>query len=63
MSFRGISEQIVDVNREIRYRRMIIESAAKIGCQNLPTIAENRDEIDELEQIRANLEAIQGRDV
>ena len=49
------------INHEITFRKIILEAAAKIGCDNLPTIAENRDEIAELEQIRANLEAIQGR--
>ena len=49
------------INHEIRTRKMILAAAAKVGCDNLPTIAANRSEIAELEQIRANLEAIQGR--
>jgi|DEB0MinimDraft_12_1074336.scaffolds.fasta_scaffold490146_1 hypothetical protein len=49
------------INHEIRFRKIILEAAAKAGCDNLPTIAANRDEIAELEQIRANLEEIQGR--
>ena len=61
MYFLGISEQLFEVNREIRHRRMILDAAEKSGCENLPTVARNRDEIAELEQIRANLEAIQGR--
>ena len=61
MYFLGISEQLFEVNREIRHRQMILDAAEKSGCENLPTVARNRDEIAELEQIRANLEAIQGR--
>lgn len=52
---------LAEINHEIRHRKMILEAAAKAGCDNLPTIAANRDEIAELEQIRANLEEIQGR--
>ena len=49
------------INHEIRFRKIILEAAAKVGCENLPTIAANRDELAELEQIRANLEAVQER--
>ena len=61
MSFPGLSEQLIEVNREINYREMILDAAAKVGCDSSPTIADIRNEIAELEQIRANLEAIQGR--
>ncbi|MFA5377399.1 MAG: hypothetical protein WC455_16730 [Dehalococcoidia bacterium] len=61
MSFHGLSETLIEINREIRNRQMVLDAAVKIGCDNLPTIAVNRSEIAELEQIRANLEAIQGR--
>lgn len=63
MSFPGLSETLISINHEIRYRKMVLDAAAKVGCDNLPTIAENRDEIAELEKIRANLEAIQDRSV
>ena len=49
------------IDNEIKHRKLIQGAAIKIGCENLPTIADNRSEIAELEQIRANLEAIKGR--
>ena len=58
MSFDATLTAII---HEIRFRKIILEAAAKVGCDNLPTIADNRSELAELEQIRANLEAIQGR--
>ena len=61
MSFPGLSETLIAISRDIIYRKKILEAAAKVGCDKLPTMVANRDEIAELEQIRANLEAIQGR--
>ncbi len=61
MSFPGLSEQLIEINREINYRNIILDAAAKVGCDNSPTIAAIRHDIAELEQIRANLEEIQGR--
>jgi hypothetical protein len=49
------------IDRDIRYRKKILYAAIEEGCYHLPSMARNRDEIAELEQIRANLEAIQGR--
>ena len=54
-------EELSLIDREINYRRMVLQAAENCGCSHLPSIAENRSEIAELEQIRANLEAIQGR--
>lgn len=61
MKFPGLSEQLADINREIRHREMVLDATDKIGCSGLPTIAQMRDELSELKGIRANLEAIQGR--
>lgn len=48
------------IDNEIKHRKLIQGAAIKIGCENIPTMVANRSEIAELEQIRANLEAIQG---
>ena len=61
MSLPGISEQLIEVNREIHYREMVLESAKRCGSAWLPTIVQARQEISDLSVLRANLEAIQGR--
>ena len=59
----GFEYVLAAINRDIAYREMIIKTAVKNGCDGLLSISCHRSEIAELEQIRANLEAIQGRDV
>ena len=61
MSLPGLSEQLIDVNREINHRVMVLEAAEKCGITWLPTIRQARQEISDLNILRANLEAIQGR--
>ena len=55
------SKQLTEINREIRHREMVLDVTDKIGCSGLPTIAQMRNELAELNVLRANLDAIQGR--
>ena len=57
----SLSKQLTEINREIRHREMVLDATDKIGCSGLPTIAQMRNELAELNVLRANLEAIQGR--
>ena len=61
MSFPGLSEQLAEINREIRHREMVLDATDKIGCSGLPTIAQMRDELAELKTLRENLESLRGR--
>lgn len=54
-------DELAFIDREINYRRMVLRAAENCGCRYLPSIAESRFELAELEQIRANLESIHGR--
>ena len=61
MSFPGLSEQLRYINLEICYRMDYIRAAKEQGCSRMQSVVEIKKELAELEQIRANLEAIQGR--
>lgn len=53
-------DETYSIEREINYRRMVLRAAKNCGCSHLPSISEISLELAELEQIRANREAIQG---